>query len=156
MRALLRRVASRKIRPKWYSCVRVGGRWQYLHRLVMCTLLDRPLRSNEHVHHIDGDKLNNRPDNLQLLSAGEPMWRTHQRLPFLIECAWCGGLFRPIRAVQKCCCKRCAGFYRHRRRRKRAGLVGRVNAVPDGGVHEPHKSALDAGTVLSSIPLRRD
>jgi len=156
VRALLRRAARCKVNPKHYVALRVRVRRDYVHRLVMSTLMGRPLRTDEHVHHVDGDKHNNRPGNLQLLSAGEHGWRTNQRLPFLSECAWCGGLFHPIRPDHQCCCKRCAGFYRHRRHRKKAGLGGRVNAVPDGGVHEPHKSALDAGTVLSSIPLRRD
>lgn len=36
------------------------------HRLVLARQLNRPLTKNESVHHIDGDKQNNKPDNLQL------------------------------------------------------------------------------------------
>jgi transposase-like protein len=36
------------------------------HRLVMAEALGRPLRSTETVHHLDGDKTNNSPDNLEL------------------------------------------------------------------------------------------
>lgn len=36
------------------------------HRLVMSELLGRPLHRHETVHHIDGDKLNNKAANLQL------------------------------------------------------------------------------------------
>lgn len=36
------------------------------HRLVMARKLGRPLKRSETVHHIDGNKLNNDPSNLQL------------------------------------------------------------------------------------------
>ncbi len=36
------------------------------HRLVMARKIGRPLRKSESVHHIDGDRENNSPENLQL------------------------------------------------------------------------------------------
>ena len=36
------------------------------HRLVMARSLGRPLLSHESVHHIDGDRKNNKLSNLQL------------------------------------------------------------------------------------------
>lgn len=36
------------------------------HRLVMSGVVGRTLTADETVHHIDGDRENNRPDNLQL------------------------------------------------------------------------------------------
>lgn len=41
------------------------------HRLVMETFLGRYLTANEHVHHKDGDKINNSIDNLQLFTNSE-------------------------------------------------------------------------------------
>jgi hypothetical protein len=45
--------------------------WAYLHRHLMETMLGRPLEPGEVVHHKDGDRGNNDPDNLEVLdSAG--------------------------------------------------------------------------------------
>lgn len=41
------------------------------HRLIMSEFLGRPLRADEHIHHIDGDKLNNDISNLMILSLSE-------------------------------------------------------------------------------------
>lgn len=54
------------------------------HRLVMAGVLGRSLRSDEHVHHIDLDSLNNAPENLILLTPSQ-----HSRLHRLIDKAAC-------------------------------------------------------------------
>lgn len=50
-----------------------GGTYamQRLHRVVMARALNRPLESWELIDHIDGDKLNNRRDNLRLCNYRE-------------------------------------------------------------------------------------
>jgi len=48
------------------------------HRLVAGKKLHRPLSSNEIVHHIDGNKLNNKPSNLQVVTKSEH-WRIHNQ-----------------------------------------------------------------------------
>ena len=58
-----------------YRGVRVAGKRMDEHRYVASCILGRPLQPGEVVHHKDGNKLNNDPGNLEIMSATE-----HKRL----------------------------------------------------------------------------
>jgi hypothetical protein len=59
--------------------------YAFEHRVVMARYLNRPLRSDETVHHIDGDKTNNDLSNLSLRIG------KHGR-GYCLKCADCGSI----------------------------------------------------------------
>ena len=57
------------------------------HRVVAENILGRLLKAGEVVHHIDGDKRNNTPDNLMVLDSQSDHMKLHRRE----KCFWNGG-----------------------------------------------------------------
>jgi hypothetical protein len=57
---------------KGYRVLRINGREYKEHRLVMERVLGRPLKAGENVHHLDGNKANNDPSNLELWVKTQP------------------------------------------------------------------------------------
>lgn len=94
---------TRSVRKDGYVSVKIGVRRYTLeHRLVMETILGRELTADEHVHHINRDRADNGPENLQVVSASEhaklhPDWPQHQRSRVSLICHRCGqGYEKPL------------------------------------------------------------
>lgn len=66
--------AERRERASSYP--KVGERHE--HRIVAERKLGRPLRPGEVVHHVDGDKRNNAPSNIEVLASQREHIRLHR------------------------------------------------------------------------------
>jgi len=78
--------------PDYLGKTYIGNRYVYEHRLIMERKLGRLLEPDEVIHHLNGDKLDNREDNLQLLTRGVHT-SGHAPTPEFVSflCDYCGG-----------------------------------------------------------------
>jgi hypothetical protein len=107
-----------------YPAEWVNGKAKYVHVSVMEEKLGRKLGKHEVVHHKDGNKTNNDPDNLMLLRTQSDHGIIHTQNRESIEvfetkdgsaivvkdqkpCAYCGGMFVPNNWHNKYCSLEC-------------------------------------------------
>lgn len=79
----------------------------FLHRHIASIKLGRWLSTEEHVHHIDGNKLNNNPDNLEILTCSEHAKRHRGETPN-VKCEVCGTEFKASGKVNRYCSYSCS------------------------------------------------
>lgn len=105
----------------------VNNRYVYIHRFVMEQMLGRILVQGEVVHHKNGNKEDNRPKNLELMTNSEhsTMHGTKGRTFIKLRCPECQVEFEKERnkthlvkgGNHTSCSRTCSGKFQHRSRK---------------------------------------
>lgn len=74
------------IDKRGYKILNINKKKIFEHRLIMEVILNRPLESHENVHHKNGNRADNRPENLELWTECQPKGqRIEDKLKYSIE-----------------------------------------------------------------------
>lgn len=116
-----RRIHYKDVRAARYEKVLVNGRERYTHRAIVESILGRSLDRKEIVHHKDGDRTNNHPDNLEIMSQSAHAALHFRKYPATGECERCGAEYRRNgKMTRRFCSNSCAAFYREAVKRGRS------------------------------------
>lgn len=74
---------------------RTGKDGKALHRVVIEKHIERELKTNEQVHHINGDRYDNRLENLAIVSSQAHNFIHNQRNNYTKKCIVCGVTYAP-------------------------------------------------------------
>jgi uncharacterized C2H2 Zn-finger protein len=127
--------------PGYQGRTYIEGRYVFEHRYIMEQHLGRLLRSDEVVHHRNGNKLDNRLENLELIQGGSAHAKKHmEEGPILqLTCSNCGAVFSRRKAVYRSggkshtfCTEACHQEFYHKLGRKTDRKIGE-NRVPRHG-----------------------
>lgn len=95
-----------------------NGKKVRAHRWIMEQHIGRKLDKFEYVHHINGNPLDNRIENLSIVTPKKHQSIHLQKYPDYKKCVECGSEFKANprkRKRQKCCSKECAQKIRVRK-----------------------------------------
>lgn len=97
-----RRCAGRSLPTKAeYKRTSWGDLKRPLHRVLMEGFLGRKLTKDELVHHKNGDKHDNRIENLEVMTAPDHGRLHNLKYPLTKQCVVCGSTFTPHKTKRK-------------------------------------------------------